>query len=138
VSWTDGDLIFLVALVLALVVPIVISVRAGRRWEPQRVPVTSWSEGRARGPKAPGYYPGLATGIASALVLPVLFQALGFPDVGVALVFVVLATSLVAHLVLKPEHDFFGSVAWGIVLGALVLPCLLGLLVLPVLALAGL
>lgn len=133
-SLTNGDVIFLVALVLAVVVPIVISLRAGRQWQPQKLPVTRWPEGRARGPKAPGYYPGLATGIIAVVALPTLAHTAGFPAVGTALVLVLFVTSLAAHILLKPPHDFFGSVAWGMVLGGIVLPCLIGLLVLPILA----
>lgn len=62
-SSTHGELIFLVAVVLAVVVPVTISVRAALRPEPVVVPVIRWPEVR-RTRRAPdrGYTWGVGLG----------------------------------------------------------------------------
>lgn len=138
-SWTNGDLIFIVALALAVLVPIALSVRAGRQWESQSVPVTSWREGRSRGPKAPGYHRGVGTGIISVFAVPWVLDLVQAPVwLAGALLLSAFVIALLVHTHAKPAHDFFGALAWGMVLGAFILPCLIGLVVLPILALAGL
>ena len=139
-SLTDGDLIFLVAVGLAVVVPIAISVRASTRWEPVTLPVTQWRRAsQARRPRDPGYAWGVGLGITLPYMVAGAFRLVDEPEGTGGLLF--LGTILVCwaiHFFTRHRTSFFGAVPWGMVLGSLVLPCVAGLVLVPILIAFGL
>lgn len=139
-SLTNGDLVFLIAVALAVVVPIALSVRASVRWEPVTVPVTQWRRtSRARRPRDPGYTWGVGVGIVVPYVVAVMLRIVEEPKGTGGLLFVgTILTCWAIHIFTRHRTSFFGAVPWGMVVGSLVLPCALGLVVLPILMMFGL
>lgn len=139
-SLTNGELVFLIAVALAVVVPIAISVRASTRWEPVTVPVTQWRRAsHARGKRDPGYTWGVGIGIVVPYVVAVMLRLVDAPEGTGGLLFLgTILTCWAIHFFTRHRTNFFGAVPWGMVLGSLILPCVVGLLVLPILMTFGL
>ncbi|HSX67298.1 hypothetical protein [Nocardioides sp.] len=135
---------FGIALLLVVVLPMALTAAAyghAKRY-PTLPPVTNWRgssrASRPRRPSDPGYAWGVALGIVGPyLAAGVLHLADAPAGVGVALFVGAIVTCWAIHFFTRKRTSFFGAVPWGMVLGSVILPCLVGLVLVPILAAFG-
>lgn len=133
---------FGIALLIVLVLPLAVTAIAYERAKavPQPVPVTRWrTSPRPRKPRDPGYTWGVGLGILAPYAVAGVLHVAHAPEGTGALLFLsaVLACWTV-HFFMRRRTNFFGAVPWGMVLGTMVLPLVIGLILVPVAELFGL
>ncbi|GGO89750.1 hypothetical protein GCM10011584_19950 [Nocardioides phosphati] len=136
-------MMFGIALLLAVVVPLALTAFAYERAkrEPQPIPVTQWRRAspRPRRPRDPGYTWGVGIGIVAPYAVAGILHLVEEPDGTGGLLFLgTILTCWAIHFFTRHRTSFFGAIPWGMVLGSFVLPCAVGLVLVPVLAAFGL
>jgi hypothetical protein len=104
------------------------------------LPVIRWpSSPRPPRPRDPAYDWGVGLGIVVPWIVAAALHAFGAPEgTGGALFLGTILACWAIHVFARHRTSFFGAVPWGMVLGVVVLPCVLGLVLVPILEMTGL
>lgn len=132
---------FAVALALVVLLPLAVTAIAYDRAKSheQSVPVTRWrSARRPRRPRDVAYTWGTGLGIVCPYLAAALLHVMHAPEgLGGLLFLVTVLVCWSIHVFTRHRTSFFGAVPWGMVLGSFAMPFVIGLVLLPVLTLAG-